>query len=179
MARNTPHSARLASHTPGRLRVKLGSGRGDPDILGRIKAGLEGREGIHRVSTNAAIGSLTLHYDPKVHSARGILGLLEDMDVVIENLAHAPSIAGSGAETPTVGEAIDDLNARLSRWTRLPVDLRTVLPLSFVGAGLWSMVRNGLMLESVPGWLLLWLGFDLFVKTRPGEVARHKRRAKP
>jgi hypothetical protein len=63
------------------------------------------------------------------------------------------------------------LNTRLSRWTGLPIDLRTVLPLAFVGAGLWSLIRNGLMIEKVPAWLLLWLGFDLFVKARPQEPA--------
>jgi hypothetical protein len=39
-----------------------------------------------------------------------------------------------------------------------------VLPLAFVGARLWSIGRKGLMIESVSGWLFLWLAFDMFVK---------------
>jgi copper chaperone CopZ len=174
MATRSTHRAHVASHTPGRLRLKIGGGRRNPKALDRIKTGLEATAGIHSVQVSPATGSVTLHYDPKRHSTAGVLGLLEDMDVIVESLTHAPSVgeAGNGAGgTLTVGEAIDDL-ARLRRWTRLPIDLRAVLPLSFMGAGLWSILRNGLMLEKVPGWMLLWVGFDLFVKTRPGEVVR-------
>jgi Zn-dependent membrane protease YugP len=175
MTTKPTHRAHVASHTPGRLRIKIGGGRRNPKALDRIKTGLEATEGIHSVQVSPATGSVTLHYDPKRHSTAGVLGLLEDMDVIVESLTHAPSVGEAEAAaggTLTVGEAIDDLNERLQRWTRLPIDLRAVLPLSFMGAGLWSIFRNGLMLEKVPGWMLLWVGFDLFVKTRPTDVVR-------
>jgi hypothetical protein len=174
MSMKTTHRARIASHVPGRLRVRVGRGRHNPAALNRIKHGLEARKGIGGVDVNPATGSVTVRYDPKCHSTAGVLGLLKDMDVLVESLAHVPTVAetGAGAATLTVGEAIDDLNARFARWTGLPIDLRTVLPLAFMGAGVWSILRNGLMLEKVPGWLLLWLGFDLFVKTRPHDVVR-------
>jgi Zn-dependent membrane protease YugP len=174
----TARSVRIASHVPGRLRIKVRGGKYDLHALGRIKNGLEAKEGVCGVRASPATGSLTIHYDPKRHSTAGVLGLLKDVDVLVESLTQAPVVAETGADaaaTLTVGEAIDDLNARFIRWSGLPIDLRTVLPLAFVGAGVWSMLRNGLMLERVPGWLLLWLGFDLFVKTRPHDVARTAR----
>lgn len=64
--------------------------------------------------------------------------------------------------------AIDDLNARFHAVTGIPVDLKLVMPLTLAGAGIWSIGKNGLMLESVPGTLLLWLAFDMFVKLHPG-----------
>jgi Zn-dependent membrane protease YugP len=174
MATRSTHRAHVASHTPGRLRIKVGGARRNPKALDRIKSGLESRAGVRGVEVSPTTGSLTLHYDPKQHSTAGMLGLLEDMDVIVESLTHAPSLddTGDGTGTLTVGEAIDDLNARLRRWTHLPIDLRAILPLSFMGAGVWSILRNGMMLEKVPGWMLLWVGFDLFVKTRPTDVAR-------
>lgn len=181
MTAKTTHRARVASHTHGRLRIKVEGGRRNRHALDRIKSGLEATEGISGVRVSPASGSVILHYDPRQHSKAGVLGLLEDMDVLVETLTHAPSVAeaaGDGGETLTVGEAIDDLNIRLRRWTRLPVDLRTTLPLGFVGAGLWSILRHGLMLDVVPGWMLLWLGFDLFVKTRPHDVVRRESPAK-
>jgi copper chaperone CopZ len=175
MNEKPPHRARIASHVPGRLRVRVGHGRHNPAALNRIKRGLEVHKGIGGVEVNPATGSVTVRYDPKRHSEAGVLGLLKDVDVLVESLTHVPTVAEAGADaaaTPTVGEAIDDLNARFARWSGLPIDLRTVLPLAFMGAGLWSILRNGLMLEKVPGWLLLWLGFDLFVKTRPHDAVR-------
>jgi len=63
--------------------------------------------------------------------------------------------------------AIEDLNRRIQSATGLPIDLKLALPLTFVGAGAWSIARRGLMIEAVPGWLFLWFAFDMFVKLHP------------
>ncbi|SMF96592.1 hypothetical protein SAMN02949497_3997 [Methylomagnum ishizawai] len=169
MPAKAPHHARIASHTPGRLRVKLARNRSDSATLDRIKTDLEACPGVAGVGVNPASGSLTVRYDPKRHSTAGILGVLEDVDVLIDSLTDIPGLA---THTPSVGVAIDDLSARLSRRLGFPIDLRVVLPLLFVGAGTWSILRHGLMLNKVPGWMLLWLGFDLFVKAHPSDRAR-------
>jgi hypothetical protein len=168
MSLSTACRAWVVSAVPGRLRIK--SGR-NPSLLGRIKSALEAKSEVFRVRVNPTAGSFTVHYDADRYDKGGILRSLQDLDVLVEDMTHAPSVAPP--ESPlTVNEAINDLNTRLSRLIGFPVDLRTLLPLAFVGAGLWSMLRNGLMIEKVPGWLLLWLGFDLFVKTRPHDVAQ-------
>jgi hypothetical protein len=59
------------------------------------------------------------------------------------------------------------LNQRIYSATGIPVNLKQILPLSFVGAGIWSIAKKGLMVEAVPGWLFLWLAFDMFVKLHP------------
>jgi len=168
MSASTACRARIVSAVPGRLRIK--SGR-NPSLLSRIKDALEAKSEVSRVQVNPTTGSFVVHYDTERSDKGGILKSLQDLDILVEDVIHAPSVASPEA-TLTVNEAINDLNSRISRWAGFRVDLRTVLPLAFVGAGLWSMLRNGLMIEKVPGWLLLWLGFDLFVKTRPHEVAQ-------
>jgi hypothetical protein len=100
----------------------------------------------------------------------GILRFLEDLDVVVDSIAHLPSLDNGTAVTESPGTApafitaINDLNQRLRKTTGLPIDLKQLLPLAFAGAGFWSIARRGLMIESVPGWLLLWFAFDIFVK---------------
>lgn len=167
------HRARMISAIPGRLRIRTRHARRNPALLSRIKGILEAKPDVSRIHVNPITGSFTVHYDSGRYGKDGILKALQDLDVIVEDVTHAPSVAPPKA-TLTVNEAIDDLNLRLSRWAGLPVDLRTVLPLAFVGAGFWSIFRNGLMLEKAPGWLLLWLGFDLFVKTRPHDAAQRK-----
>ncbi|CAI8949540.1 HMA2 domain-containing protein [Methylocaldum szegediense] len=170
MSSSKTHRARMVSTTPGRLRIKYRHARNNPSLLNRIKGGLEARSGVSQVRVNPVTGSFVVHYDPARCDKAGIFRCLQDIDVIVEDLTHGPSVIPPQT-TLTANEAIRDLNTRLSRWTGLPIDLRTVLPLAFVGAGLWSLIRNGLMIEKVPAWLLFWLGFDLFVKARPQEPA--------
>ena len=163
------HSARIASLVPGRLRIKLRHG-GDESagLLHRLKSRLEAREGVHEVRVNPSIASLTLHYDHRRHGTAGVLGLLEDVDVMVESIGHLPSVrAGEDASNGSFIAAAEDLNRRLHRWTGLPLDVKLLLPILFLAAGLWSTARKGLMVEAVPGWLFLWFAFDMFVKLHP------------
>jgi hypothetical protein len=175
MTKQTPKTksrAKVASHTPGRLRFKLHTLSRDPDTLEGIVENLQTREGIHTVRLNRDCGSVTVHYDKERHSMAGILGFLEDIDVLVESIAHVPG-AGEGVEAAAGGHApgfitaINDLNERLRQVSGLPVDLKLVLPLAFVGAGVWSVGKRGLMIESMPGWLFFWFAFDMFVKLHP------------
>lgn len=160
--------AKIASHVPGRIRLKMQAQHRNEASLACIGKHLSAREGIHEVRTNPVTGSLTLHYDHARHSMAGILGFLEDLDVMVESIGHLPSVGESGAsangESPEFIAAVNDLNARLSKLAGFPVNLKALLPLLFVGAGVWSIGRRGLMIEAVPGWLFLWFAFDMFVK---------------
>ena len=169
------HPARIASLVPGRLRLKLHRTSRDAQVMHRIKSGLESREGIQGVRVNPVNGSVTVHYDHKRHGTAGILGSLEDLDVMVESIGHLPSVDnGEHPDGRGFLAATEDLNRRLRRLTGLPIDLKLILPLMFVGAGIWSTVRKGLMIEAVPGWLFLWFAFDMFVKLHPHET-EHKR----
>ena len=167
------HHARVTSLTPGRLRIKLHPTSRDPQMMHGIKRRLESQEGVHDVRVNPASGSVTVKYDHQHHSTAGILGLLEDIDVVVESIGHVPTvedgeIEGSDRlETAGFLAAIDDLNQRIYEATGIPINLKIAVPLAFVGAGIWSIGRKGLMIESVPGWLFLWLAFDMLVKLHP------------
>jgi hypothetical protein len=166
-----PLASRVKSHIPGRVRFLLHAGQRSPAAMDAIQEQLQGLQGIDEVRLNPANGSVTIRYDHARHTMAGLLGLLEDLDVVVESIGHLPSVGeaghGNGGSQPEFLAAIEDLNQRLREATRLPVNLKLLLPLSFIGAGLWSIGRRGLMIESVPGWLFLWFAFDMFVKLHP------------
>jgi hypothetical protein len=163
------HHAEVASHIPGRLRVRLPRGSHRPQVLKRIKEGLEEQAGIHGVEINQTAGSATVKYDPDVHTGSGIVGLLRDLDVVVGTVLKVPHIEGEKGEQGgvTFAEALADLNQRLTLFTGIPIDLTILLPLSLAGAGLWLIAVNGLMIETMPGWLLLWFAFDAYLKLNP------------
>ena len=174
MNQNKPkpqHRAHVASLTPGRLRIKMHPQHRDEATLQVIQTDLQAQEGVQEVKVNPANGSLTMQFDRGRYTPKGIMGLLEDVDVLVESIGQASKLEGvvpvQGEPSPSFIFAVEDLNRRIQSMTGLPVDLKLVLPLTFVGAGAWSIARRGLMIESVPGWLFLWFAFDMFVKLHP------------
>jgi len=167
------HHARIASAIPGRLRLKLHPSHRDQEIMNGIKRGLEPADGVHDVKINRSTGSITVRYDHARQTRDGVLGLLQDLDVVVQSMGHVPSVeASEGGTRKYAGSegflaAVNDLNRRIYGETGVTVDLKLLLPAAFAGAGIWSIARKGLMVESVPGWLFLWFAFDMFVKLHP------------
>jgi len=168
-ARST-HHAQLAHHIPGRLRVRFPRENRRSHIMERLKEDLLTQTGIQAVGTNHAAGSVTVSYDPQQHSNTGMLGVPEDLGVIVSTMIDAPHIEvgtrekGPSAAALSLSGALDDLNQRLAAWTGNVIDLLALFPLSLVGVGLWQVRQHGLMLEMPPGWLLVWLGFDAFLK---------------
>jgi hypothetical protein len=157
------HYSRLESFAPGRLRVRIKPGSSTPQQIENLQRRLHSREGIKEVSANPATGSVTVSYDHSRYSTVGIFSLLEELDVIIDSMLGDEAAISSGFLA-----SIEDLNARLHAATGIPLDLKLLMPLALAGAGIWSIGKNGLMLKSVPGMLLLWLAFDMFVKMHPG-----------
>ncbi len=139
----------------------------------QIKEKLEARPGIHDVSINEMTGSVKVSYDRGRHNMEGIVHVMEDLDVILSD--YVPGIGpaggvlgGGGGGVSALPEALEDLNKRLSAAIHVSLDLKTVLPLGFLAAGLWSIARNGFMMARVPGWVFLWLAFDTYVKLHSG-----------
>lgn len=165
--------ANVVSATRGRLRIKLHSVDRNLEAMEGIQTGLNRQQGIDDVRLNPSTGSITVRYNHGRHSTDSVLGLMRDLDVMIQSVGHVPvigeSVSSNGKGGDSVGflEAIADLNRRISDSTGVPVDLKVLFPLALAGAGIWSIAKRGLMIESVPGWLFLWFAFDMFVKFHP------------
>jgi len=165
--------ASVVSATRGRLRIKLHPSDRNAAAMAGIEHGLNGQEGINDVRLNPSTGSITVRYDHGRHSTDSVLGLMRDLDVMIQSLGNVPAVGEPGPAEGEAGDpegflgAIADLNRRIADRTGVPVDLKVLLPLAFAGAGIWSIARKGLMIESVPGLLFLWFALDMFVKMHP------------
>ena len=165
------HRFEVASHVPGRIRLRLDRIHRGPQAFQGIKSILESREGVRDVRMNPATGSVTVEYDPRRHGEEGVRRFLEDVDVLVGSIANLPSLAPGGEDRSPGSflDAVDDVQRAVRDATGISFDLRKLLPLAFLGAGVWSIARKGLMIESIPGLVLLWLAFDTFVKLNPGE----------
>ena len=164
---------RVVSAIPGRVRIKLHPSKRSPVVMDGIKQNLDSHEGVQDVRLNTSTGSITVKYDPLRHGTESVLSLLEELDTVFQSLGHEADMAGPEGEVgdafASAGflEALNDLNRRIYGMTGIPINLKILMPFAFAGAGLWSISKRGLMIEAVPGWLFLWLAFDMFVKMHP------------
>jgi hypothetical protein len=122
---------------------------------------------------NQTAGSLTVHYDAQRYPGDRLVDVLKDLDVILGTVLAAPHIdepaAGPGQSQTavTLATALDDLDHRISALTGRALNLRVLFPLGLAGMGVWQILKHGLRLETAPGWLLVWLAFDAFVKLHP------------
>ena len=161
------YHATVASRIPGRIRVRLDSHARRSHTLQKIKDHLEAQAGVSDVQVNHTTGSVTVRYDrQKLHEA-GVFDALRDIDVLVSYVAgEAGGVSGPEGSCRSLAEAINDLNRRL-HVAGVPVDLRLLTPLAFLGAGVWSILRGGLGMEKIPGIFFVWLALDAFVKLHP------------
>ena len=172
----TQHRAHgtIASHTPGRLRVRVHRSHRDPHVLHELASQLEDQPGIDHVDVNAGTGSVLVHYDHMTSSRDDVVGCLEDVGLVIGSILEAggdevPDLSGgddSGHSTTAKGvvDTLNDLDQRLSRMTGRKVDLKLLFPVALGAFGIRSAIVNGFGVSEVPAYILIWYAFDTFWK---------------
>lgn len=157
---------RVASVTPGRVRVRLHRSARQPHQVRQIHQHVEGQVGVTRVETNPTTGSVVVHYDHESVSFDDVMGMFRDVGVVVQNigeLEEAPMPGQSDTSTQII-DAVDDFDRRLSRLTGHKLDLRLLFPAGLFALGLRQVLVEGLGLTQVPGYVLLWYAFDSFWK---------------
>ncbi|MBV9543302.1 MAG: hypothetical protein JOY61_02875 [Chloroflexi bacterium] len=137
-------------------------------MLHAAKHGLEDRMGPGRVEVSTATNSLLVHYDRHAHSFDDVLGMLNDVGLVIGETAKALSDGEAGPDTSTTSAgivtAVSDLDRRLANMTGYQVDLKTLFPLTLGALGVVQLARSGFGLGDVPAYILIWYAFDSFWK---------------
>jgi copper chaperone CopZ len=173
--------AHVASHTPGRVRVRVHHPHRHPELLNRVREQLRQTPGVDQVEVNPHSGSVLVHYDHHASSMDDILGALRDVGMIVGTVAGADELPGddgsdeagthSSTATGFVG-TINDLDQRLSRVTGRKVDLKLLFPVVLGALGVQSAVRNGIGLSEVPAYILIWYAFDSFWKFHSAPAAR-------
>jgi len=166
--------ARVASHTPGRLRVRVHRSHRDPNALQAVAAQLEDQPGIQHVEVNADSGSVLVHYDHEKRSMDDVVGCLQDVGMLIGSVLEAggdelPDVGGGGENGHSTTAAglvgtMGDLDRRLSEMTGRKVDLKLLFPVALGAIGVRAAIANGIGFAEVPAYILIWYAFDAFWK---------------
>jgi DNA-binding transcriptional ArsR family regulator len=98
---------------------------------------------------------------------QGVLRVVEDLVTIVGTFFEAPEVSGDGGEPKTFGQAIQNLEERVYLKTGRRVHLATIVPAGIVGVGVVQVAMFGLMLETLPGIVLVWFGIDAYLKLNP------------
>lgn len=103
---------------------------------------------------------------------QGFWRVVDDILVIVAPFIQAPEGVGGDEGTAERGltGAVQDLEDRIFLATGKRVRIATIGPLVVVGLGLVHIAVFGLMIETLPGILLVWIGLDTFVKLNPDLV---------
>lgn len=150
----SPTDAWIVHRTPGRLRLKVPSKKGDACYFGSLQECFSSLPGIIRTEANPATASLLLLVEPGREipiedSARGLFKLRGDEPR--ETLQER-----------TV-KRISEINDEVRRFTAGELDLRTVAFVGFLGLGIYQL---GIGNITAPAWYVaLWYAMNIPVSS--------------
>ena len=173
------HTARVAHHVRGRIRLKLPSAKGDPRALQEIKQSIAPLHGVRKVDLNTAAGSVVVHYDSTVHEdihghlaehgeISGLYSIhaaqapeLSEVDEISRKIeAEAEFLSAHSETAKSVVNFFGLVNREVKRATNNAVDLKVLLP---AGLALYSAFEVGID-ASTPMWMTLGIfSFNSFV----------------
>ena len=110
----TKMSLQIAHQVPGRVRMKIPAGKGNPELLKQISEVFGAIPGIEEVTVNPTTGSVVLHYDADRHDEfHGTFPNI--MQLMVPPTAAtpiaAPSMAGCMAPTPRLDKLTSSIEA--------------------------------------------------------------------
>jgi copper chaperone CopZ len=159
---------RIASSTPGRLRLRMYHPKSHPELMRRVKTYLNGRPGIQHVDANHATGSVTIQYDTAKHSHDSVLAMLHDIGVIMRNVmvsgGYCLSDTNQCSFAVQITNAISDLDRHIFQATGGKIDLKLIIPLALGALGIRQILREGVRISDVPGCVLLWYAVEVFYR---------------
>lgn len=138
--------AYVVHHIPGRMRIKIPGARGKAELLRDVAEMLRALGYVTAVEASPLTGTLLVHYLPEAFDA--LANFLSGQGVAASQ--HAGKLPNPRA---TINQWLRQTNEALREATEDQLDLRTLLPLAALGAGLLAARRGG----PTPLWLTLMI----------------------
>jgi len=170
----------IAHQVPGRLRMKIPAGKGNPELLKQISETFGLIPGIEEITVNPTTGSIVLHYDADRHDEfHGTLhqhchahGNLHPPSTEIDELSRriedeAEFLAGHSHAVRSVVDFAKNVDREIKLATNNTVDLKIVFALGLIG---FTVLEVGAT-AATPVWVTLAI-FTLnhFIEMHPQQT---------
>jgi hypothetical protein len=153
----------IAHQIPGRIRMKIPKGKGNPELLEQMKQTFAVIPGIEQITINPATGSLVLHYDTDRHDE--FHGRLEhhtgghyrpaptnEIDALADRIQQEAEFLAENSHTAkAVVDFFKSVDMQIKLASDNTVDLKIVLAASIAGITLLEVGANA----ATPVWVTL------------------------
>jgi hypothetical protein len=178
------HKAKIAHYVPGRLRLKIPSGKGNEALFEEIRQDLAAVPGIHEIIVNPATSSITVHYAVEAHPELPA-SIIEHQDhfevhtppsTKIDEMTHlveeeAEFLAEHSHSARVIVDLCKKLDREIKKATGNSVDLKVLLPLGLAAV---TVVEIGAA-AATP----VWVTISLFSLNHFIELQAHNGRHGP
>ena len=161
------HVKAIAHHLPQRTRIKLPKAHRDAASIARLTDSVKRVNKVKSVEVNPRTGSMLVYHEEDTE----VLGSLQDAlgEVASELIeaaleAEAISFPGLSIVAHLIGKTMGKADTHLSNVTNNVVDLKTMLPVSFLAAGITQSLRSGAFLAPVPNWVFFYMAYDTYMR---------------
>jgi hypothetical protein len=169
----TKMNLKIEHQIPGRVRMKIPAGKGNPELLKRIGETFAAIPGIEEVTVNPATGSIVLHYDSDRHddfnhsfrgqydahhAAHGVPvdcsshGMDTELDKLTNSIeAEADFLSRHSHSARAVVDFVKMLDHEIKKATNNNVDLKIVFAVGIIGLTVTQVGATA----ATPVWLTL------------------------
>ncbi len=162
------HHQGVTHHLPHRTRYRLASKYRDPDTVNRIRRSIATVPGVKDVEINDRTGSILVQHEEQP-------GMLDSLAVAFEDVAGDifqeittteidEILPGASILGYIIKRRFGELDSRLSNASNNMIDLKMLLPIGFLLAGLHKVAKNRNWFDQVPAWVLLYYAYDSYLK---------------
>jgi hypothetical protein len=163
----------IAHQVPGRVRMKLPSGKGNPELLEQMKLTLVGIPGIEEVIINPETGSLVLHYDTDHHDqfhghlthhtgGHHQVAPTNEIDALANKIQQEAEFLAENSHTARViVDFFRQLDRQIKTSSHNTIDLKIVLAFGIAGFTIAEVGANA----ATPVWVTLAMfGLNHFIE---------------
>ncbi len=164
----TKISLKIEHQVPGRVRMKIAAGKGNPELLKQISEAFGVIPGIEEIAVNPTTGSVILHYDAdrhdefhgsfrqhyEAHGAAngGMLGAETELDKLTHSIeAEAEFLARHSHSARAIVDFVKMVDREIKLATNNTIDLKIVFAIGIIGFAVFEVGAT----VSTPVWLTL------------------------
>jgi hypothetical protein len=161
----TKMNLKIEHQVPGRVRMKIPAGKGNPALLKQISEVFGVIPGIDQITVNPTTGSVVLHYDTDRHASHNAThgatngaaqGLMHGADTELDKLtnsieAEAEFLARHSHSARAVVDFVKKIDHEVKRATNNSIDLKIIFAVAIIGFTVFEVGATA----ATPVWVTL------------------------
>jgi hypothetical protein len=167
------HTKGVSHHLPHRTRYRVPKGRRSKETVDCIVEKLSKVPGVKSVDVNHRTGSIFVAHEEQPGILAGLGGAFDSVcDDLFEEVLEAEeaAIPGFSVMAHLIKKRAGKIDQFLAEKTNNIIDLKMLVPMLLLGAGVWKISSSKAWMNEVPAWVLLYYAYDSYLKFHPPET---------